>query len=95
MDRTSVELQVFVASCVKVVGLVSVLVRDVEGTPADIRKMTKYNQVPKGILVKLFGVIKPKEKNKLVRNTLFIMRYLFLSKEFLEKFDLCLRNMTE
>jgi hypothetical protein len=53
-------LLVFVTSCVKVVGLVSVLVKDVEGTPADIKKTTRYNQVPKGILIKLFGVIRPK-----------------------------------
>lgn len=94
LTRTPLDVEVFVASCVKVVGLVGVLVRDVEGLPADIEKITKYNQVPKGILIKLFGVIRPKEKSRLVRNTLFIMRYLFLSREFMDSFDGCLREMS-
>lgn len=51
--------------------------------------------MPKNTLVKLFGLIRPKEKSKLIRNVLFVMRYLFLSKDFAEKFDQALQIMSE
>jgi hypothetical protein len=103
LERGVIDLEVFVASCVKSIGFVALLLKDIEepsksqseGTNNKILRATRFNQVPKNTLVKLFGLIRPKEKSKLVRNTLFIMRYLFLSTEFTSKFEETLRNMAE
>lgn len=96
LKRTAADLEVFVSSCVKGMGLVAQLVIDVE--PANNfakHRSSKYNRVPKNVLVKLFGLIHPKEKSKLIRNVLFVMRYLFLSKDFTQPFDEALRSMAE
>lgn len=62
LDRTVADLEVFVASCVKSVGLVAQLVVDVEthNKPTEQFRSNKYNRVPKNTLVKLFGLIRPK-----------------------------------
>lgn len=58
-------------------------------------KENPKNVVPKKVLVNLFGLIKPKEKLKLGKNILFIIRYIVLSAEFSKAYIQNLQRLPE
>ena len=58
-------------------------------------RSTQINRIPKNLLIKLLGVIHNQQKFKLMRNIIFIINYLFVSKDFTEKFDAILKRITE